>query len=209
MIKAVFFDVDGTILDTTEFIFQSFHHTLLSHAQKEYSREELIAFIGPPLEDTYGKAAPHVDTALLVETHRSFQEKNLHLSKPFEKTLETLTTLHKKGIKLAAITNRTKRTSHDTMKLAAIHHFFELIISAEDVKEGKPHPEGIQTALAFFNLKPEEAIMVGDTHADVEAARAAGVQVVGTTQGMKGDDILKFNPDYVIHDISELLKIIE
>lgn len=209
MIKAVLFDVDGTLLDTAEFILHAFGKTIATYKLTPVPRATLLTLIGPPLTEIYGRLAPNLDTSMLVETHRSLQEKNLHLSKPFDKTVETLETLHKKGIKMAAVTNRTKRTSHDTMKLAQIHHFFDIIISAEDVAIEKPHPEGILKVLSHFQIEPEHALMVGDTHVDIGAARAANVKVVGTTQGMKGKDVLKYNPDYVINDISELLIVIE
>lgn len=80
MIKAVLFDVDGTLLDTSEFILQSFENTISTHKLAPIPRATLLTFIGPPLTETYGKLAPNLDTSMLIETHRSFQEKNLNPS---------------------------------------------------------------------------------------------------------------------------------
>lgn len=209
MIKTIVFDIDGTLLDTTEFIYQSFEHTLKTHDLPSLTRDEIHSHMGHALPDMYVSIAPsHSNHADLVETHRSFQEQNLHLSTPFLHTLETLMALKEKGIKLSAVTNRSKRTSVSTLKNAGLDHLFEMVVSAEDVTVAKPHPEGLLRVLKHMQVKPDEALMVGDTLADVEAGRAAGVKTVGTTQGLGKDAIIDHKPDYIIRDISEVLNLI-
>lgn len=210
MIKAIVFDIDGTLLDTTEFIFQSFEHTFKHHNLPLLTRPEIHNHMGHALPDMYVSIAPdYMDHAALVETHRSFQEKNLHLSTPFLHTLETLLELKNRGIKMSAVTNRSKRTSLSTLKNAGLDHLFEMIVSAEDVTTAKPHPEGLLRVLKHMGVDPYESLMVGDTLADVEAGKAAGVKTVGTTQGLGKDAIIEHKPDFIIRDISEILKIIE
>lgn len=210
MIKAILFDIDGTLLDTSEFIYQSFEYTLAQHNLPMLTRVEIHSHMGKALEEMYVSMAPdHLNHSQLVETHRSFQEQNLHLSTPFLHTLDTLLELKKKGIKMSAVTNRSKRTSLSTLQNAGLDHLFEMVISAEDVTATKPHPEGLQRALKHMKIKPSEALMVGDTLADIEAGRAAGVKTVGTTQGLGKEEVIKHKPDYVIYDISEILKLID
>lgn len=205
MVRAVIFDIDGTLLDTGELIFSSFEHTLKTHGVTPVAREDIKERIGPPLFEIYESLAPHLNPADLVETHRLFQIDNLHLSKPFLNTLKTLETLKKMGIKIAAVTNRTSRSSIKTLQMAKIDHLFEIIISPEDVSHEKPDPEGIFLALKHMKIAPEEALMVGDTSADVGAGKAAEVKTVGITHGIRGDSIKEYNPDFLIHNLSELL----
>ncbi len=207
MIKAVIFDIDGTILDTSELILQSFEHTLETHKIPAVERAELKKKIGPPLFEIYADLAPHLNPAELMETHRSFQVDNIHLSRPFLDTFTTLGKLKKRGIKLAAVTNRTNRSSLKTLQLARIDDFFEIVISPEDVKNEKPDPEGIQLALEHMKVQTSEALMVGDTSADVGAGKAAGVKTVGITHGIRGDSVKEYHPDFLIHSLPELLEL--
>jgi pyrophosphatase PpaX len=208
MIKAVLFDIDGTLLDTTEFIYQAFEHTIKKFGLPNTSRETLSKLIGKPLEDCYAAIISSDETTHLVEAHRLYQEKNLHLSIPFPDTVTTLQHLKEQHIQLVAISTRSKRTSLATLELAGIVSFFDLVISREDISKQKPDPEGIQKALKFLMLKPKEAMMVGDTDVDVNAGKNAGVQTIGATYGFHKEKVTESNPDYVIHSIKEILPIL-
>ncbi len=205
MIKAVIFDIDGTLLDTGELIIRAFEHTLTTYKVPRIERAEIKKKIGPPLFEIYAELAPHLNPKDLMETHRSFQVENLHLSKPFLNTLATLEELKKRGVKIAAVTNRTNRSSIKTLELAKIDHMFEIVVSPEDVKHEKPDPEGLFIVLKHMKVDPSEALMVGDTVADIEAGRGAKVKTVGITHGIRGDGVKEHNPDFLIHSLPELL----
>jgi pyrophosphatase PpaX len=77
------------------------------------------------------------------------------------------------------------------------------------VKNAKPDPEGIFLALKELNGRPEETVMVGDSHYDIEAAKNAGVSSVGVSWSWKGRSYLEeFHPDHLIDDMRELLPIV-
>src|SRR5258708_372795 len=101
-IQAILFDVDGTLLDTTEFIFQAYEHTLELHNLPVFPREKLSDVIGQSLESIYQRLAPQHDYLLLCEVHRKFQEAHLNLSFPFEGAEKMLSELHKNKIKCAS-----------------------------------------------------------------------------------------------------------
>jgi pyrophosphatase PpaX len=86
---------------------------------------------------------------------------------------------------------------------------FDTILSAEDVLNLKPHPEPILRALELLNISSAEAIMVGDTESDMEAAKAADVKTVAALYGFAGEQLRTLEPDYVIQNIAELLAILE
>lgn len=208
MIKAVLFDIDGTLLDTTEFIYQAFEHTIKKFGLPSTSRETLSKLIGKPLDDCYAAIISSNETTHLVEEHRLYQEKNLHLSVAFADTLATLQYLKEHQIKIVAISTRSKRTSIATLELAKLLSLFDLVISKEDVTKQKPNPEGIIKALKFLTLKPQNALMVGDTDVDVNAGKNAGVQTIGAIYGFHKEKVTESNPDYVIHSIKEILPIL-
>lgn len=203
-IQAVLFDVDGTLLDTTEFIYQGFVHTLAHHGHQPRTREELGAIMGQGLDRCYAALAPGDDPAVLVETHRSWQGENLHLSVSFPGVEDALSRLRDAGMRLAAITNRSRRTSVVTLERAGLVHYFAVVLSFEDMPRAKPEPDGLLIALERLGVAAEYAVMVGDTDNDILAGKAAGMRTVGVSYGFHGHAITDHNPDVVVHALTEI-----
>jgi HAD superfamily hydrolase (TIGR01509 family) len=206
--RAVLFDVDGTLLDTTEFIYQGFEHALAAHGHDPRGRHEYARVMGKPLEVCYELLAPDGDAMLLTETHRVWQAGNLHLARPYPEAERVLRALHDAGIRLAAITSRSRRTSVQTVIDAGLADYLDLILSAEDVEQIKPHPAPLLHALRHLDVPPIAAVMVGDTDADVLAGKAAGVRTVGVTYGFHGYDVVAAGPDTTIADLADLLPLL-
>lgn len=205
--KAILFDLDGTLLNTREFICQAVEHAMLSSGLKVPNREEFSKFVGMDFEEFYQKIAPNYDYRLLCESHHNFQMKNFHLIQVFPNTHKTLRNLKKRNIKLAVVTSRMSNTK-EVLISSKLIEYFDIVISGDDVKNLKPHPEPIHLALEKLKLKNDQVLMVGDSEFDILAGIAAGVKTVGVTHGFLGKDIKKLNPDYVIDNIEELMDII-
>jgi len=202
-IKAVLFDIDGTLLDSNEMIFRCYEHTFSVHKLPIKTREQIKSQFGKSLEDCYKFHFPNEDIIKLCETHLAFQERNLHLSKPFNSVGETLEKLKNTGIKLVAITVRSKRTSLKTLEFARIAQYFDMIISREDVKNSKPDPEAILKALKFLKLSVDEVIFIGDTDIDIQTGKNADIKTIKILHDHK-----KIDSDSVIFDIKEVLNLI-
>ncbi|HZK76913.1 MAG TPA: HAD hydrolase-like protein, partial [Candidatus Kapabacteria bacterium] len=140
-IRAVLFDLDGTLLDTFDFIYGAFEYALHLHGIEPLPRGRISELMGGPLEEVYRTMAPEYDPILLSQSHRTYQSDNLHLVHLFPSTEEVLARLSRRGLKLAAITTRSIRTSIRSLEMTGISKYFDLIISAEDVSFHKPHPE--------------------------------------------------------------------
>jgi pyrophosphatase PpaX len=199
----VLLDIDGTLLDTREFILSAFEHTFRSHGGTPPPRDILSARVGLPLEHMYEELT-EAATDVLIETHRSFQEQHLHLVTHFPGVHDALENLRAQGISMAAVTSRSRRTSLATLELAGIEGFFETVVSAEDTPALKPDPAPLRLALARLRAEAPGAVMVGDTAHDVHAGRAAGVHTVAVTYGFQGQAVIETAPDAVIHDVREL-----
>lgn len=209
-IKAVLLDVDGTLLNTREFVFQAFEHTFRAHKLPKKRREEINLVMGRPLEECYQELAPSTDPQHLCETHKLFQDRNLQLSSPFPNTRKTLISLKKGGLKIAAVTNRSRRSSKKTLKTADLFDYINVIVAAEDVKNHKPSPEPLLKALGILEIDPKEAVMVGDTIMDIVAGKNAGVkETIGVTYGFGGRKIVESNPDFIVNDIAQVIPILD
>jgi len=207
-IEAALFDVDGTLLNTAEFVYQACEYTFRVHQLPVRSRAEMTLVMGKPLEECYRLLSPGEDAYQLCETHRAFQAQNLHLSTPFPNTLETLRRLKQIGIKIGAITTRSKRTSLKTLEAGSILSYCDVVISGEDVQHPKPHSEPLLKALQRLAIEPEKAVMIGDTDADILAGKSAGMMTIGVSYGFHGLRIAESHPNFVINDIAEVVPII-
>ena len=202
-ITTVLIDVDGTLLDTREFILRAFEHSIARHGLAYPGRAHMAAQVGLPLEEIYAAIHPNLEPAL-VESHRSFQEENQHLAVAFPGTAETLARLRERGLQLAAVTSRSRRTSVRSLEVSGLIELFDAIVSAEDAAALKPDPAPLRHALAVLGADSTGAVMVGDTAADILAGRALGIRTVGVTYGFGGRSVLEHAPDAVIEDIAEL-----
>lgn len=208
MIKAILFDIDGTLLDTSELLYQAFEYAIKSQGLVPPSREEMSKVIGVSLEKCYLAFAPLGNNALLCKAHNEFQLENPHLSKLFPETVPVLIKLKEMGLKLVGITNRWKSTAEVSIKRAKLDKYLDFVNYRDGFKNIKPDPEMLLHAIQKLGMNKDEAVMVGDTAIDIEAARGAGIKSVGVTYGFLGQEIAKEKPDFVIDNLSQLLKIL-
>ncbi len=205
IVKAILFDLDGTLVDTSEFIYQAYEHTLSLHKHKVVQRKTLAPHIGRGLSAIYKDLAPMGNNKNLIETHNSFQEDHFYLVKSFSNVLKVINELRKKGFKIGIVTSRYKNTPK-TLDAAGINtNLFDVIITGDIVTKPKPDPEGIILALDKLKIKPEEAIFVGDAIVDIQMGKNAKVKTVGVTYGFGGKAIAESKPDYMIDEITDLL----
>lgn len=207
-VRTILFDLDGTLIDTNELIIASFAHTF-EHYNLPYTREELIEFNGPPLSETFSKIYPdRVDEMIDV-----YREHNLRVHheyvKAFPYVKEVLQTLNENGFKLGIVTAKMADSVHHGLEVAGIDINFDTIVTLDDVKHPKPHPEPVIKAMNQIGANPEETIMVGDNSHDIESGNSAGVKTAGVAWSLKGADRLKkYNPTYMLEDMRDLLKIV-
>ncbi|MCS7459248.1 pyrophosphatase PpaX [Paenibacillus doosanensis] len=209
MIHTILFDLDGTIVDTNELIIQSFLHTFEGVTKEPVTRDHIIPNMGRPLVEQMRFFSGRDAVDDLVQKYRKYNiENHDRLVKEFPHVKETLGVLHKAGIKLGVVTSKVGVTTEMGLKLTGMYDYFSAIVTVDDVERPKPDPEGIRKALRALGSDPAGALMVGDSHYDIEAAHNAGIPSVGVAWSMKGVEYLRnYRPTYIIDDIRELLPI--
>jgi phosphoglycolate phosphatase len=123
---------------------------------------------------------------------------------------EGLDWLKAQGIKMGCVTNKAAQFTIPLLKDLGIHDEFESIVCGDTLPEKKPHPMPLLHSAEFFGVKPENALMIGDSISDVKAARAAGFNIVCMSYGYNhGVDIREANPDAVIDSMAQFPEVIQ
>lgn len=207
-IKGILFDLDGTLIDTSNLIIRSFQHTFMHHYGRTLTPQEIYAFFGKPLR----AAMEYYGADKVEELIKTYREYNLlyhdELTTGFANVPDTIRKLYNHGICMAIVTSKTKKTAIRGLKLFDMDKYFLTVIGHEECQKHKPDPEPVLRALAEIKLAPEECLMVGDSPFDLASARAAGVKTAAVrwTQ-IDWEQLLAEKPDYELALIEELLAI--
>lgn len=185
--KAVVFDFDYTLGDSTEGIVLSANYGLenMGHAPADY--DKIRRTIGLPLSDTYtaltGKEDPEGQkafTAFFKEKADQVMTENTSL---YERVPELLSQLKDMGIKTGIVTTKYHYRIEQIFKKYHIEYLLDQIVGSDDVKVPKPDPEGIHILLKTWGIKEKEMLYVGDSLVDAGTARAASVPFAAVTSG--------------------------
>lgn len=205
-LQAIIFDIDGTLIDTREFILQSFEHTLKVTGHIVPSREQIRASIGYSLEECYRRLTNRDDTSSLCDIHRSFQMAHFDLIKPYPNLVETLNTLRNDLNLKTAVWSTRKVTLNESLKRVDIFDLFDCIISGDNVINTKPHPEGMLEIINQLKLGAKDCIYIGDTVVDIAAGKNSNAGLtIGITHGFGSKEELHgAGADLIIDSLAEL-----
>ena len=199
------FDIDGTLLDSAQDICGAVQQVLDINPSRPVTFDYLKSFIGRHLFDLFAEVIPdptqeRMDDLLL-------QYRTLYLARGHTKTTiypgvaEGLGMLG--GRKGTATTKGSPTTRVILEQFGLIQHFHH--VQGTDGFPCKPAPDVIFTALAAMGARVEDTLFVGDSPADMEAGRRAGVKTCAVTYGYgQRADLAQFTPDYWIDDLREL-----
>jgi pyrophosphatase PpaX len=204
--KGVLFDLDGTILDTTDLIIQSFRYSFNKHYNREPDIAVAKAYFGRPLREALEVMAPGDEDQVL----KTYREYNLihhdRLAKSFAGVAEVLRDMYNDGVLMGIVTSKTHQTALRGLKLFDMDKYFPVIVGFEQCRYHKPHPEPVQLGVAGLGLEPGECLMVGDSPFDIISARSAGVKTVAVRWSeVPWEDVMAAQPDFVIETIDELV----
>lgn len=207
-INTILFDLDGTLLDTNELIQKSFEYTF-EYFGYSFTKEEILQFNGPPLMKTFSEINPDLAEEMVKVYRKHNHENHTKYVKLFPNVRETLEVLKKNGKNLAIVTAKMRSGVELGLELTKIKDYFDAIVTIDDVKNPKPHPEPVLKAMSELDGEREESIMVGDNYHDIESGKNAGIKTVGVAWSLKGEDYLRqFQPTYMIDDMKELIPIV-
>jgi phosphoglycolate phosphatase len=199
------FDVDGTLLHSAPDICGAIQTVLAKTNRPDVPEEFLRSYIGKHLielmSDLFPQSSPAYVEGLLAEYRTTYLSRGHASTELYPGVIETLGQLN--GKKSTATTKGTP-TTRMVLEKFGLAPFFDHV-QGTDGFPAKPSPDVIFAALAGLDAKPEEALFVGDSPADMEAAQRAGVRACAVTYGYgKREELLKWEPEFVIADLREL-----
>ena len=211
MLRAALFDFDGTLVDTTDLIYQSMRHASGEVLGREISREILMANVGQPLPRQMELLSAEHAGALLDSYRLHNEENHDALIKEFPGVEKALGRLRAAGVGVAVVTS--KRRFSVEMALKSFPGLGEVVdqwVTMEDTEQHKPRPEPLLKGLELLGDIPrEEAAYVGDSPFDVAAARAAGVASVAVSWGAFTEEALRAaEPDRLAPDIDSAVAVL-
>jgi len=212
--EMVLIDVDGTLVDSVPDLAYCVDEMMKQLGMSVHGEGKVREWVGNGVERLtrralIGQLDGEPDDTLFEKAYPIFlelyAENTCKRSCLYPGVAEGLAYLKQKGFKLGCVTNKAACFTEPLLQELGIFDDFAIVISGDTLAKKKPDPMPLLHGAEFFGVKPENALMLGDSVSDVKAARAAGFQIICMTYGYNhGVDIRESNPDAVIDSMAEL-----
>ncbi|MEM2940139.1 MAG: HAD-IA family hydrolase [Thermoproteota archaeon] len=214
-IKAVLFDLDGTLVDTMEAFHLMVNSLLKSFNKPERSFSENVKLVGKPSKTIVETIVNETGLDVSLEEFSGIMFREWVYTympkhgKLYPDSLNVLRALRERGYLLGVVSNTSKEELPHYLNSFKIGEFFSVAVSSGDVTSPKPSPEPVLKAIQALNVKPVEAVMVGDRPEDVEAGKLAGTYSVAILRSVRPKAELEaVKPDFIVSELSEMLSIL-
>ncbi|SEI97477.1 phosphoglycolate phosphatase [Lachnospiraceae bacterium A10] len=191
MIKNVLFDLDGTLLDTTEGVLESVKYVIQELGLRELEDGELVQFIGPPIQNSFMKfyGVTENEAQQLGELFRNYyKNKALFLAKPYDGIYEVCNVMKMHGMKLAVATYKREDYAIELLKHFHFDEIFDVMHGADNNNRLKKS-DIVQLCMKEMNSNIDDCVLIGDTLHDSLGAFNAGVHFIPVTYGFGFNNI--------------------
>jgi len=213
MVQAVIFDLDGTLVDTSQDHIAAWKQALSESGVKKSHRE---------IQREFGKTSDDIAQILLPSrikrNARTVAERKDHLflemgyesAEAIPGARKTLSALKGKGMKIAVCSSNPRITVERLLKRFRLIRLVDVYVSMDEVRRGKPAPDILLLAARMMGLQPSSILVVGDSVYDMAAGKSAGMRTAGVASGASSFDQLEGeHPDFLLRDITQLIPLID
>ena len=204
-LSAIFFDLDGTLVDSSVGIHNGFTYTFEQLGVPSPEAKTIRGFMGPPLETSFASCLPTDQIETAIQLYRFYyKEKGVYEAQLFPQIKDLLTELAQQ-YPLYITTTKNTPTAIDMTSNFEINQFFDGIYGSNPQALHKA--DVIRQALTTHDLAPEKVVIVGDTKFDMIGAQETGIKKLAVTWGF-GDEkeLLTYQPDWVAHHPADILQ---
>ncbi|WP_312942591.1 HAD family hydrolase [Oscillibacter sp.] len=210
MLKAVIFDLDGTLLNTLDDLTDAANHVCVQNGWPTFTTGEIRHMVGngiPKLAERFTPERERTPERMAESVHRFMDYYDAHKmdnTAPYPGVLKMLETLREAGMKLAVFSNKA-----DDFCPALVRHYFEDAFDAvrgkRDGIPAKPDPAGVFALLSELRISAAESVYIGDSDVDVLTGHNAGLRVCGVTWGFRGrEELMCAGAELLADDAEEL-----
>ncbi len=208
MLKLVIFDFDGTLCDSIPLCIRAFRAAIEPLAGRAVSDQEIIATFGPSEEGTIQALIPaylEEGTAAYLRCYEAFHED----CRVFPGMRELLANLREKGLKTALVTGKGAKSCVISLQKLGLSPLLDGVETGSP--EGPCKPAGMKRLLAQFEVRPEEAVYIGDAVSDIQASREAGIGVISAAWCASAEwaELEAAHPDGLCRNVGELRTLLE
>jgi phosphoglycolate phosphatase len=209
-IRLVIFDLDGTLIDSIADITNALNHALRPYSTKILASEEVAGMVGEGAKKLVQKVMAKYNLVLDVEeVVKSYNDNysacltdNTTIYAGVMEALEDL-----KDYRKALVSNKSEAFSRRILKGFGLEKYFDMVVCADTLPERKPSPVPILHVMTALGVRPEDALIVGDSEVDILAGKASYVKTVAVTHGY-GRPGFQEDADFVITTLSQLKDVV-
>ncbi|MBN1896745.1 MAG: HAD family hydrolase [Candidatus Aenigmarchaeota archaeon] len=217
MIKLVLFDFDGVLVNSNE-AWVDVQNRLAKDigVERKISYDSLKPMYGKPYMDVLRGLHPEArqDSDVLTTMYNNMME--IASSDDFLDSFSTIAGIEdslirlKKKFKLAVASGNNKKVLHRFIEKFGLNGYFDFVVSADEVENGKPHPDMLNKALEHFGLEPHECVYVGDAVSDIQAAKKAKMYSIAVLSGaLSREEATEMQPDFIVEDATKVQAVLE
>ncbi len=207
-IDCAVFDLDGTLMSSHETIYQTMMHTFrLMNIEAAIPQEAFNKTIGHHFKDIFDEFKISVpDVEEFIAKYKSFYFDYLELSKVYSGAEDLLKNLNGSGFKVALLTTKAQDQADKIIDNFGMRKYFNYVMGRQVNIPIKPEPDMMFHICKELGVKPERALMIGDSELDILCGKNAGTKTCAVTFGYRSkEELEKLTPDYMISDYHELL----
>ena len=210
MIKLIIFDLDGTLIDSSVDITNAINYAIGPYGGRPLTVKETISIVGEGITKLIERLIEMngitADRDVVVDMFLKHYSDHLVDNSPaYPGVKETLQKLD--DYKKAVISNKREALSQKILDELDLSQYLDLVVGSDTTPERKPSPVPVLHVLSKFGVRPEEAVIVGDSNFDIEAGKAAGIRTVAVTYGYRPLEMLK-DADFKIDRMDKLPAVI-
>ena len=207
--KSILFDLDGTIIDSTDAIVEGFNVACKQENLKNCNLDIVTSLIGYPLYDMFKKInVPENKIDNCINNYKIHYRKISHQQTFLIKNAKEALILAKSFAKTCAVTTKIGKGSIPLLENLGVWQYFDDIVGADDVANPKPDKESMILAMNKLNSNKEKTWMIGDTSMDVESAKRADIQGIGVLSGYQDEMSLRAWSNIIKKDSLEAVQYI-
>ena len=214
MIKAVVFDLDGTLLDTVPDIAAALNRALAACALPTHDQETVKTFLGSGIRDAVNKAAPKGTDEETIERILELYRDD-YIAHCTEKTVlydgvrEMVEGFAARGLKLGVLSNKTEKTAQKIISHFFPDGTFSAVFGRVPERPIKPHVDAAGPLLEVLGVAPDEIAYVGDSNTDILFAKAVGMLPVATPWGYRSrEELIEAGAELIAESASDLLHLL-